>query len=84
MRCDCLDTDDADDMCSWDHHGGFSLDASVHIDEHDHYVVVKMAPWDGEYDGVQGLVERVHAYPNTLVEIWAVGVRVIVTGETKP
>ena len=63
---------------------GDRVEAHIHIDEHDHRIIVKMAPWDGDYDGVQGLVERVHAYPGTVVEVWAVGVRVIVTGETKP
>ncbi len=34
-RHGCLDPVDVDDMLSWDHEGGFSLDASVHIDEWD-------------------------------------------------
>lgn len=29
VRHGCLETDDADNMLSWEHHGGFSLDASV-------------------------------------------------------
>jgi hypothetical protein len=31
VRSDCLDADDAKDMLAWQHHGGFSVDASVHI-----------------------------------------------------
>jgi hypothetical protein len=34
-RHDCLDPVDLDDMLSWEHAGGFSLDASVHIEDWD-------------------------------------------------
>jgi len=64
---------------------GQRVEAHVHIDIHDDFVVKELVPWKGEYDGVQGLVQRVDRSSHTaLIEIWAVGVRVIVTEATRP
>jgi hypothetical protein len=35
-RAGPLDPADAQDMAGWDHGGGFSLDAAMRIDGHDH------------------------------------------------
>ena len=58
VRCDCLDADDAHDMCSWGHHGRFSLDASVHIDEHDRTGIERLARYCARHPFAKGRLQR--------------------------
>ena len=42
VRHDLMDHDDAQDMLNWQGHGGFSLDASVHIDAWDRQALERL------------------------------------------
>jgi hypothetical protein len=58
VRCDCLDADDATDMLSWDHHGGFSVDASVRIDQHDRAGIQRLSRYCARHPFAKGRLQR--------------------------
>jgi len=58
VRADCLDADDAQDMLSSDHHGGFALDASVHVAEHDRQGLQRVARYCARHPFAKGRLLR--------------------------
>jgi hypothetical protein len=58
VRHDCLDADDAHDMLGWDHHGGFSLDASVQIADHDRQGLQRLARYCARHPFAKGRLLR--------------------------
>jgi hypothetical protein len=64
---------------------GVRVEARIVVDEHDDFVIVKLDPWTGEYDSIQGEVQYVHNPPQTrIVEIGAVGARLLLLPMTTP
>lgn len=58
VRHGCLDADDAQAMLSWDHHGGFSLDASVHMADHDRQGLQRLARYCARHPFAKGRLLR--------------------------
>ena len=58
VRQGCLDRDDAQQMLTWDHQGGFSVDASVHVDAHDRASLERLSRYCGRHPFAKGRLAR--------------------------
>jgi hypothetical protein len=61
VRADALDADDAAQMLSWDHHGGFSLDASVCIADWDRAGLERLSRYCARHPFAKGRLQRAGA-----------------------
>jgi hypothetical protein len=58
VRHGCLEPDDVEQMRSWDHHGGFSLDASVHIADWDRAGLARLCRYCARHPFAKGRLSR--------------------------
>jgi hypothetical protein len=58
VRHGCLETDDADNMLSWEHHGGFSLDASVSMADWDRAGLQRVCRYCARHPFAKGRLQR--------------------------
>ena len=54
LRCELIDDQVALDMAGWDHHGGFSLDASVRVDKQDRMALERLIRYCAKPSFAQG------------------------------